>query len=88
MLVPPLITCGQLPVQAYGEADVMFIQYRNISLPCQSTNSPAFIQSPKNPERCRGGDNDRSVIEPLGGGGGGACLWSGRSLCPGQDLTF
>lgn len=43
-----LITCGQLPVAAYRVGDVMFIQYRNISVPCQSANSPAFIQFPKN----------------------------------------
>lgn len=49
----------------------MFIQYGNISLPCQSSNSPAFIQSPKNPwllQRWR--DNDWSVTEWDGGWGG------------------
>lgn len=49
----------------------MFIQYRNISCSCQSSNSPAFVQFPKNPwlmQRCR--DNDGSVTWRDGGWGG------------------
>lgn len=45
----------------------MFIQYGNISLPCQSSVSPAFIQSPKNPWLLqRRGDNDWSVTQRHG----------------------
>lgn len=61
-----LITCGQLPVTAYGVGDVMFIQYRNISVPCQSSSSPAFIQSPKNPWLQWWRDNDWSVTKWCG----------------------
>lgn len=69
-----LISCGQLPVTAYRVGDVMFIQYRNISVPCQSSISPAFIQSPKNPQlRQRWRDNDRSVTEQGRGRGGPLC---------------
>lgn len=57
----------------------MFIQYRNISLPCQSSNSPAFIQSPKNPQLLqRWRDNDGPVAEREGG----------RAVRAGMDLQL
>lgn len=59
-----LIKCGPLPALTYRSTDVMFIQYRVISLLCQAASSPVIIPSVRNLYRLsRRADTDGSVTE-------------------------
>lgn len=56
--------CGPLPAPTYRSSDVMFIQYRAISLCCHAATSPVIIPSLRNLRRfSRRADSDGSVTE-------------------------
>lgn len=56
--------CGPLPAPTYRSSDVMFIQYRAISLCCHAATSPVIIPSLRNLLRLsRRADSDGSVTE-------------------------